>query len=86
MRRIETFLHRNPLLALVVLAGAVGVERLVADPSAEDFFDSLFFRHTHFINILRLIIVIIGHGLLGLVGYVPHQFFRATRGETGRVR
>ena len=25
-------------------------------------------------------------GLLGEVGYVPHRFFRATQGETGRVR
>ena len=36
---VSFLLHRNSLLALVVLAGAVGIERLVADPSAEDFFE-----------------------------------------------
>ena len=52
-------LHAQPHLALVVLACAVGVERLVADSSAEDFFDSFFFRRTHFVDILRLKVVII---------------------------
>ena len=59
---VSFLLHRNSLLALVVLTGAVGVERLVADPSAKDFFEPQLFRGVQFIDIVRLIVVIIGHG------------------------
>ena len=53
---------RDSLLTFVVLTGAVGAEGFVGNFSPEDLFEAELFHCVHFVDVMRLIIVVRRNG------------------------